>query len=383
MRRSGSRGPALLIMISLAAIILFILLSPPVLAFFLKLFSIVPSFEGLAAGVEGAETDAGYLRIDGGRAGCYEWISSDPRNAVLKKDCWMIYSEGAVRVEVSQPREVVEWFSSRQKIHYWVKVSDNPFQAVEVEGEVVVYEAYVTVSALNREGVDEWFKGERIWLALTSLTWNRAYQKQGAEYGQAWEAPLAVIIESYSIRDAGEHGKIEPSVSGRWITLYNSPEQKGTISDLGVLMGANLNESLAGDPSPDTRIRRTAYFAFTLTDFGVEDHLLWFSAPVADYKLKIYALRIGKFTYTNPDKTPWAQRPPEKDIFDWIAEALGLPASILGWGLVIILLFMMFMIALVIVAAVALRLGVSPRRHIFIKCINTFLSQASLNHVGG
>ncbi|MDW7987073.1 MAG: hypothetical protein RMI88_07690 [Nitrososphaerota archaeon] len=137
------------------------------------------------------------------------------------------------------PYEHREWFSSPQKIHYWVKVSDKPFKAVEVEGEIVVYKLHISVSAVDVPNPllpDEWFQGERIWISLTSLTWNKAVQRQGADYGYAWEAPLMAVIESYQIRDPGEHYNIEPSVGGRTITLYDSPYQKGTISDLGNLI---------------------------------------------------------------------------------------------------------------------------------------------------
>ena len=327
-------------------------------------FAIVPSFEGLNAGVEGFEAGGRFYRIGSSPDG-YRWISTDPRNAVLERDRDWFYSTGRVRVEVSQPKEVRDWFAEPQKIHYWVKVSDNPFQAVEVEGEVVAYEVRITVSSQDAEGIDEWFKGERIWIALASLTWDRAYQKRGADYGQAWEAPIAAVITEFKLTEAGEHGEIEPSVSGRWFTLYTSPEGGGTIGDLGVRAGASLNASLAGDPSPDTRIRRTAYIAITLSEFGTTDHWGWIDTPIADYTVKVYAIRIGKFTYTNPDNTPWGQRQPIKGwietFYDWLVDTLGIPASIIGWAAVGVILFLLFMLAMIVVVAVAIRLGVGVR----------------------
>ena len=328
---------------------------------------IVPSFEGLNAGVEGFSVDGRFYSIGGSAPTGYKWISDDPRNAVLERDRDFFYSTARVRIEVSQPKEVKDWFTQPQKIHYWVRTGESEF--VEVEGEVVAYEIHITVSSLDCEGIDEWFNGERIWIALASLTWDRAYQKWGADYGRAWEAPIAAVITEFKILEAGEHGEIEPSVSGRWFTLYTSPEAGGTIGDLGLSVGADLNASLAGDPSPDTRIRRVAYIPITLSEFGTTDHWGWIDTPVADYTVKVYAIRIGKFTYTNPDNTPWGQRQPHKawlEIFyDWMVDTLGIPASIIGWGIVGVILFLLFMLAMVVVVAVAVRLGVgveAPRR---------------------
>ena len=326
-------------------------------------FGLIPPFEGLNSGIEGVEVYGRFYRIDQGLPSGYRFLANDPHTIILEKDTSPFYGVAQVRVEVGEPREVNEWFTQPQKVHYWVKVDESEF--VEVEGEVVEYELHVTVSAINVFGVDEWFSGEKIWISLTSLTWNRAYQKQGADYGQAWEAPIAAVIESFELRDGGEHYKVEPSLAGRWITLYESPSQVGTVSDLGVSLGRDLNSTLAGDPAPDTRIKRTAYFALTLADFGVTDHLVQMNAPVADYVIKVYALRIGKFTYTNPDNTPWGQRQPEQDWLDqfieFMSKTFGIPAAIIGWGIVGVILFLLFMLAMIVVVAVAVRLGVGVK----------------------
>ncbi|MEM3426127.1 MAG: hypothetical protein QXW42_04180 [Thermofilum sp.] len=326
-------------------------------------FAILPTFEGLSSGVEGATIDGSFYRIDQPLPEGYRWLANDPHSAILEKHRNPLMAPGQVRVEVGQPRRIDELFTVGRKVHYWVKVSDTQF--VEVEGEIVTYELHATVSAINVFGIDEWFSGEKVWISLTSLTWNKAYQKVGADYGQAWEAPLAVVIEGYEVRDAGEHYKVEPSMSGRWVTLYDSPRQEGTISDLGLSSYADINQSLAGDLSPDSRLRRTAYFAFNLADFGVTDHFLWSSAPVVDYKLKIYTLQIGKFTYTNPDKTPWGERQPEEDWIDmflkWFSDTFGVPLSIAGWAVLGIILFVVFTLAMIFIVAVAVRARVEVR----------------------
>ena len=362
-RRASVLAVVLTLFLSAALAYAYVAYVPPPL----NPFGMIPPFEGLNSGIEGVEVNGRFYRIDESLPAGYRFLANDPHTIILEKDTNPFYGVAQVRVEVGEPREVKGWFTQPQKIHYWVRTGESEF--IEVEGEVVTYEVHITVSSLDAEGVDEWFNGERIWIALASLTWDRAYQKWGADYGRAWEAPIAAVITEFKILEAGEHGEIEPSVSGRWFTLYTSPEAGGTIGDLGLSVGADLNASLAGDPSPDTRIRRVAYIPITLSEFGTTDHWGWIDTPVADYTVKVYAIRIGKFTYTNPDNTPWGQRQPHKawlEIFyDWMVDTLGIPASIIGWGIVGIILFLLFMLAMVVVVAVAVRLGVggeAPRR---------------------
>ncbi|MDW7987074.1 MAG: hypothetical protein RMI88_07695, partial [Nitrososphaerota archaeon] len=101
------------------------------------------------------------------------------------------------------------------------------------------------------------------------------------------------------------------------------------------ILSKPVNQTLSGDPSPDDRISRIAFFSLTLTDFGVTEHLFARDIPVADYVIKVYALRIGKFTFTNPDNTPWGRRENPMDWWDifskWVSDTFGVPISIAGW----------------------------------------------------
>ncbi|MEM2066737.1 MAG: hypothetical protein QXH59_09665 [Candidatus Caldarchaeum sp.] len=309
---------------------------------------VLPGFEGLNSGVEGIEISGGFYRIDQPLPQGYRWISQDPKAAVVERELNPLNGPGRVRAELQTPSIVTDPFTVGRTVHYWVKVSENQF--VEVEGQINVYRMPLTVSASDIAfSVDEWFNGEKIWFTLTSLTWNKALQKQGADFGQAWEAPLAVVIESYSLQQLGEHFKLDPSEQGRQLTLYKTPQQTGTISDLGLLQGSNINQTFTGDLSPDSRLSRTAFFAITLTDFGCTDHVITVTCPVANYQLKIYTIQIGKFTYTNPDNTPWGSRRPEgfdplQGLLDWLNNPFNIGGLVIfGWGIVAIVVGLAFL----------------------------------------
>ena len=100
----------------------------------------------------------------------------------------------------------------------------------------------------------------------------------------------------------------------------------------------------------------------TLSDFGVTTKDLGLgvlsNAPVVYYKLKVYSLQLGKYTYTNPDNTPFKVREPEgqdplEGAFDWFSN----PFNLLGLGT-------FFIVAIGVVTAVALFwfLGIPRRR---------------------
>ena len=311
--------------------------------------SILPSFEGINAGVEGFAYKQSYgdvfVRLDtqpssnpapglpGQPSSPYKWISQDPKSAILEGCIGIVIKEcGQVRIEVNNPQVVSDPFTINKQIHYWVKVSDNNF--VEVEGQIKTYNLGMSVSAVNLPGFDATFKGEKIWLTLTGITWNKALQKAGADYGQAWEAPLAAIITTYNVQDNGDHYKVDPSEVGRWFTLYSTPQQIGTVSDLGLQSNADFNATFTGNTAPDSRLVRSAFFALTLTDFGTTERIVYSNSPVVTYNIKLYTIQIGKYTYTNPDETPFKEREPEgvdpfKGIKDWFSN----PFNLAGLGI--------------------------------------------------
>ncbi len=306
---------------------------------------IIPGFEGLDAGVEGV-----YLRGQFYRLGDplpvftdqyqYAWGDTTPRSTVLHaQEIQYVKGWGGVRIEVGRPREINDPFSSPKKVDYWVRDGEEYHH---IKGEIVAYSLPVTLSIRRMGGVNQYvFKGEKVWIGLAAVAWDQAVQEQSpytgtAGYGTAWQAPLAAVLTSYSVQDQGDNYQLEPSEIGRDIVLYDTPIQSGVISDLGYK--ASINSTFSGDPSPDSRLSSTAFFSITMSEFGMTSGLFSSSAPVASYEIKIYSLQIGKYTYTNPDDTPWAVRAPEDN---WWERTLGaslkarLPLLILGVTLIV------------------------------------------------
>ena len=318
--------------------------------------SVVPSFEGLNAGVYSATlggSNSNYL-ISSSLPPPYYWGSQDIHNAQLWHASSFLLGRGAVRIEVGFPQQYSSWLETGQKVDYWVKVNDTNF--VHVVGQVNIYTLSMTVSSINTGDVNQYvFQGEKIWIQLAAVTWDRAYQDVGSSgspvYIQAWEAPLAVFISSFQEDSQGSsHAAIDPSYQGRFITLYSEPNAYGTLDDLGLQAGGNVNSTLGNNLAPDSRMVKSAFFPITLTNFGITEDILGGHAPVVNYQLKIYTLQLGRYTYTNPDDTPWGKRPPEgwglqqllNAINDWLSNPLNIPWILLGIGLVVLVLILVF-----------------------------------------
>ena len=293
--------------------------------------SVIPGFEGLDAGVEGVYLRRSFYELGDslpqGVSYDYEWGDASPRSTILRGRAGLVSDWGGVRVEVGRPQTVSDPFMEPRMVDYWVK---DGAEYLHVKGQIMVYTVPLTFSVRREGGAFQYvFQGEKVWFSLVSVAWNRAVQENSpvsgeTGYGKAWEAPLAAVITGYTVTDPGDHYQLDPSEQGRDIVLYDSRSQSGVISDLD--WRGDLNASLEGDVRPDTRLHRTAFFPVTLTDWGLTTGLWWSNAPVADYSLKVYTLRIGEYTYTNPDDTPWAERDPESNAWenfqDWMAETV-------------------------------------------------------------
>jgi hypothetical protein len=296
-----------LLLLALAAIAVVLAFRP------LQPMSILPGFEGLKAGVEGFQpkSDRTY-RIDEPLPWPYEWSSSDPRQAsVLRHETVPVLGDdkGHIKLRVSEPEKFVEAFTVPQRVEYWVQEPGGNW--VHVVGEIKIYRIYVSLETL-RDSERYVFSGEKFWIALTSVTWDKAMADptNPGKWGRAWEAPLAVFVVSAEIDDAGSpHKHITPGRGGNSVTLYADPQQTGTIGDLGVLAGTvNTTLSSGSHPwSPDSRLRRTAYFAITLDDWGADIGLFrsYERFPAANLVLKVYTIVLGKFIYTNPELVDW------------------------------------------------------------------------------
>jgi len=327
--------------------------------------SVIPGFEGLDAGVEGVNVRGAFYELGDslpqGLTYDYEWGDASPRSSILRAREGLVSDWGSVRVEVGRPQTVSDPFSTPLMVDYWVKDGD---EYLHVKGQIMVYTVPLTFSVRREGGAFQYvFEGEKMWFSLVSVAWNRAVQENSpisgeTGYGKAWEAPLAAVITDYTVTDPGDHYQLDPSEQGRDIVLYDSRRQSGVISDLD--WRGDLNASLTGDVRPDTRLHRTAFFPVTLTDWGLTTGLWWSNAPVADYRLKVYTLRIGEYTYTNPDDTPWAERKPESNAWenlqDWIAETINaIIHNPLIWVLIAVIILLVGLGPMTSILGIALR----------------------------
>ena len=291
--------------------------------------SVIPGFEGLKSGIEGVEINNKFYRIDQSLPTYYEWEDQTPTSVLLKGRSYRT-ANGEVRVETGTPRKVNEMFSMPKKVDYWIQKGTS---YVHVKGEIVAYEVPVTFSVVRQNtGAGQYiFDGEKFWFTLAATAWDKAVQESspfgGAKaYGKAWEDPIYGVVQGYNVIDSGLHYKLEPGVAGREITLYDSHAQIGTISDLN--LSHDINATLSNDDSPDSRLRQTAYFPITMSDFGITDGVWSSNAPVVTYSIKVYTIQLGKYTYTNPDDTPWGDRDAEvgRDFASLFAGLLGSPS---------------------------------------------------------
>lgn len=328
-------------------------------------FSILPGFEGMTAGVEGVTISGSFYantastRMPAG----YSWLSNDARYPILVKNLQPGTCAGEARIETRSAYQVSDALTVGRTVDYWVK---DGGEYVHVKGEVITYSIPITFAVTNTWGGNpmdypDIFNGEKVWFTIGSLTWNKALQEQSpvsgasSAFGQAWEAPIYAVIQDYTVADAGLHYKVAPRDIGREITLYSSTSQSGTVS--GLWGSEDLNGTLAGSLSPDSRMQQRAFVCFTLEDFGeevVNAGLGGAHTPTVNIVVKVYALRIGEFTYTNVDDTPWATEAPDtvKPWWAWITDPIGAyfssPLTIFGiflaLGIAILVLVVIFFI---------------------------------------
>ncbi|GAH03051.1 unnamed protein product, partial [marine sediment metagenome] len=108
----------------------------------------------------------------------------------------------------------------------------------------------------------------------------------------------------------------EPNLEGRFITMYSEPDSQGaTLDDLGIKPGLiNATLSAENEIAPDSRMRSTAFTRFVLSDFGITTYHGWLGEisgrdfPSVQYKLKVYYLSLGKWTFTKEQAEEWEDR---------------------------------------------------------------------------
>jgi len=290
--------------------------------------SIVPGAEGLNMGVYGfspAGSEQCYSTAQDLPAP-YSWVSRDPQNAVVQQSIrgdsmFTAATTGQVATEFS----VTHHEDPVKTIKYYVKMGETATQVTwkEVVGQLVPYYVTVQVYTPPRTGV-EVFEGEKLWFTALTVKWDRAISDPDdptkSLYG-TYSIPLAVFVDDYQLmgftdlngnliqpdQNMAANAQLTPSLRGRWFTLYSEPSTVASLSDLyqdPSTVAATLNQTLAGNPSPDTRFRTQVFFPIMLTKFGTYTSWNWWRLandefyPSVKYTFKVLYLQLGEFTFT-------------------------------------------------------------------------------------
>jgi len=166
-----------------------------------------------------------------------------------------------------------------------------------------------------------------------------------------------------------------PVSAGQMLAMYydwdSYAEGISTSPQAGAAFIQQLYSAQPEYVSPDPRLTDRVIVSIYLSEFGQKADctpiLGAFSQsypPLMEVKLRVHVLKVGSWiaplTDGNEEKPPvnmWVS--PWQDAVDWFAKTFGVPLSIAGWVLLGIILFFVFMLAVILLSAVAIRLGVT------------------------
>jgi hypothetical protein len=290
---------------------------------------LAPPFEGLTAGGVGVtlsdSSPSGYFTVSQSLPSPYYWNNNNhytQTNDMVLYHAATLWGLGPGRGEVEitsqeQPQQLQggDSFSTPKTVDYWTK--DGSGNWVEVKGQINVYMWHIDFTSRDTGdlGSQNYFTNVAVWFGFVGNTWNNAYQTSGDTTGspvyvQAWEAPLFAVISSYDPNCGGASNcQISPAQQGAPLDLVTSPNSGSSVDDLGLSSGNNPNTTLVngGNPlAPDTGLSDHVYFELTMVSFGASGSSLGQVFPAVGYDIKVYTIQLGKYTYTNPDDTPWS-----------------------------------------------------------------------------
>lgn len=352
--------------------------------------SIVPGAEGLNIGVYGFMPAGGTECYSTAQTlpTPYSWVSRDVYNPVVKVE--RNGNTGQVAVEIG-----TAWHDDPVKtVRYYVKVGETADKETWklMIGQVVPYYVDMQVYVPPRTGV-EVFRGDKVWLTALTVKWDRAItdpSDPSKSVMGTYSIPLGVYIDDYQVvgfkdwngalvqpnSDMLAYAQLTPSMEGRFFTLYSEPSDVAALTDLYQDPQAtisNLNQSLAGDPRPDTRFRTQVYFCVNLNQFGTYTSWNWWRLandeyyPSAKYTLKVLYLQLGEYVFTidkglspdwvNRNSTVIVQPGPFdwisqwwKGVLAWFASPLNLAGTfiVLGIALMVAVLVFLFLTGLIV-----------------------------------
>jgi hypothetical protein len=302
---------------------------------------------------------------------------------------WYENDQATLRVEVQRPflQDDPIGLSSQTLSYYrYTRVSDTEVKIEKVVARVIPADFILQLSA-EPPGVYTW-RDTRIWLALDTVTWMNAYASSpppdpnpltnesvkfiGASYRGAF--PVIAWVGEYKDwvfkDDKGNYRsnppddnavsfvQVDPSLAGRFIDLYKTPNQKYDLvlaADVARNPGL-LSQALSPGWLPDPRFAETVYTYWTLNSFGayVQPTGLWGSYssstiwyPALYYRIRVVYVVYGEYVYLWTTKTAgqvgytpgtWELRETTKEstadpITAFLRALFGNPLALLGAGL--------------------------------------------------
>lgn len=334
--------------------------------------SIIPMFEGLNVGIHGFSPYGSSTTYDTSQdlPLPYVWISRDPYNAIIQKENCKV----AIEIGLAYKEDPIK------TVHYTVKTGEDNSKVYykEIIGLLVPY--YLDLQIYVPPGSYGEFQGDIVWFVAQTVKWNRAISDPTnpyKSYVSSYSIPIAIMIDDYKVvgfKDPSgaliqpnsnmlEYAQLSPSMEGRIFALYSEPSSYAKLSDLyqdPQTIIQTLNQSLTGNPTPDTRFKQQVFFPINLVKFGTYASwkLLWtdYYYPSVYYKLKVYYLQFGEFVFS-VDKSmveDWEKRESvlvnnQPSIFEAIAKWFSSPLNIFGlWVTGIVAFIIVIIIALIL-----------------------------------
>ena len=191
---------------------------------------------------------------------------------------------------------------------------------------------------------------------------------EGNNTPQNFAAILGVEVIDVKVYHVEDGRRVEGMAPGMTVHLNFHKGQMLALKGRESISGAEYKqylESTQPDISPDQNLSKDAYFELHISELGALG-AGWFDEwhePVVEVKLRVHVLKVDSWIaiqkrHTPPEPPDWSEINPFQEIAEWVNKTFGISAAIVGWAIIGIIIFLLFMFAMIIVVFVAARLGV-------------------------
>lgn len=293
---------------------------------------------------------------------------------------WYLNDCGTVRLELQRPTlqdDPVGLSASSKTYFRYTKLNDSEVKIEKVIVQIVPADFILQLSIVPGRGIYS-FEDLRLWFALDTVSWMNAYasgledpdpltnstvELLSSSYRGAF--PLVAWVDEYQdwVWDNGaglyrsnppddtaiSYVQLEPSLNGRYIDLYTSPDSKYDLMLAETVIGdqALLEQALEPGWLPDPRFAETVYSYINLNKFGAyvkptgmlgsfSRFETWY--PSVYYRLRVVYAVYGEWVYLWTDEAAedvgyagdeWEIRTTTKDSF--VNPIDSFFASVAGW----------------------------------------------------